>query len=701
MNARNLQQNIDMQSACAAAERWLETGFNNDAVADVRALAVRHLAERTGVLPLFMPAVMLLFLFISPGFITHWPVVAALFLGLAMLAAYRMYVGNRLMQADDDGQRTWVTRYLTTVYITATTWGIMVGMMVFLDGVAWTTQLALMTTLGVTAGGFSTYTVERNLWQRFIVLLWLPIIVLTGAAAVMGLQAGWVLLAMQLSFAWFAVVQGQRIVRQYIASLATQSRLESALQEIQQQRDALEDHQNQLESLVDHTHQLAFYDQLTGLGSRTHFTERLPKMVERCSRANCRFALVHLDLDGFKDINDSMGHDIGDMVLKSVAARLTSTLRGSDFAARLSSDEFALLIGGVESQEDIDLLTRRCLEVLAEPARFGSKRVRITAGIGIAMYPEDGEDAVTLLKAAETAMRAAKRGGKHRVQRYELRLTTENDQRRQIERDLARAIDSEELVLLYQPQIDTASGRLCGAEALVRWLHPVRGMVPPDQFISVAERVGLIDQIGEWVLRTACRQAAQWRRDSNVSLPVAVNISPRQLENCAFYDTVRQVLKETGLPPEMLELEVTESVLQTGTAVCSTLERIRSIGVRIAIDDFGTGYSSLASLKKLPIDCVKIDRVFVADMLQHRKDTMLLGTIIEMAHAFDCRVVAEGVESSRQGEALKSLGCDILQGYLLGRPMPASAILERSSENFLELCTDDGTNGLRLVEQPI
>ncbi len=701
MNVHNLQHHIDMQSACSPAERWLETGFNNDAVAEVRALAVRHLAERTGNMPLIMPAVMLPFLFISPGFITHWPVVAALFLGLAGLAIYRVYVGRRLLQTDKDGQRTWITRYLTTAYITATTWGIMVGMMVLLDGVGWTTQLALSTTLGVTAGGFSTYTVERNLWPRFVVLLWLPIIVLTGTAAVMGLQAGWVLLAMQVSFTWFAVVQGQRIVRQYIASLATQSRLESALKEIQQQRDALEDHQNQLESLVDHTHQLAFYDQLTGLGSRTHFTERLPKMVDRCSRANCRFALVHLDLDGFKDINDSLGHDIGDMVLKSVAARLTSTLRGSDFAARLSSDEFALLIGGVESQEDVDLVTERCREVFAEPARFGSQRIRITAGIGIAVFPEDGDDAATLRRAAETAMRAAKRGGKHRVRRYELRLTTENELRRQVERDLARAIDNEELVLLYQPQIGTDSGRLCGAEALVRWLHPVRGMVLPDQFINVAERIGLIDQIGEWVLRTACRQAAQWRCDGKTSLPVAVNISPRQLENSTFYDTVQQVLKETGLPPELLEFEITENVLQTGTAVCSMLERIRAIGVRIAIDDFGTGYSSLASLKKLPVDCVKIDRVFVADMLRHRKDIMLLGTVIEMAHAFDCRVVAEGVESTEQSEALKSLGCDILQGYLLGRPMPASAILERSSENFLEQCTADGPKGLRLVEQPI
>lgn len=701
MNARDLKHTMELKSACTTAENWLQNGFGDGMPTEIRALAIRHLAERTGYLPLLLPVLMLPFLFISPGFRTNWPVISTLLLALGVLAAYRIHVGKRLLNADDDSQRLWLTRYLTTMHVTFTTWGVLVGMMVVLDGLGWSTQLAMATTLGLTAAAFSTYTIERNIWQRFILLLWSPIIILTATASGLGLTIGWLVVALQLTFTAFAIAQGHRIVRQYITSLAVQSHLEMALDEIQQQRDALEDHQNQLESLVDHTHQLAYYDPLTNIGSRTHFAERLPTMVERCKKAGCRFVLVHMDLDGFKDINDAMGHDVGDMVLKSVATRLTSTLRDSDFAARLSSDEFALLIGGIESDNDVEMVAERCLNTLAEPARFGSQRIRITAGIGIAVYPDDGRDPATLQKAAETAMRAAKRSGKQRHQRYEPRLTQENEQRRQIERDLARAIDGNELVLLYQPQIDALTGQICGVEALVRWLHPVRGMVPPDQFIGIAERIGLIDQIGEWVLRTACNQAAQWLFDGIAAMPMAVNISPQQLQTGAFCEVVKSVLKETGLPPALLELEVTESVLQTGTTICETLERVRSLGVRIAIDDFGTGYSSLASLKKLPVDCVKIDRVFVADMLQTQRDTMLLGTIIEMAHTFDCRVVAEGVESSRQSDALRALGCDMLQGYLLGRPVPASVVIERIDEDLLTASDSEETMSFGLVEQPI
>lgn len=430
--------------------------------------------------------------------------------------------------------------------------------------------------------------------------------------------------------------------------------------------------------------QLAYSDELTGLASRAYFYKHIEDVIRAAQRREERFALLYLDLDGFKDINDSLGHDTGDELLKIVAQRLQNILRETDFIARLSGDEFCILVDNVTDQYDAAEVANRSLLQINRPIRLLARDLRPRCSIGIAHYPDDGDDLQSLLKAADSAMYAAKKEGKHRYAFYQKRHTIEADQRLQVEQDLRLAIDNDEMELHYQPQIDLSSGRMVGVEALVRWQHPTKGLIPPSEFIEVAERIGMIKPLGDWVLKTACNQAAQWRMLGLPEIRIAVNISPLHFNDPALLTTVEKVLQKTGLTPDNLELEITENVVQTTGNDFSIFTKLRALGIRISIDDFGTGYSSLSSLKSLPIDCLKIDRLFISDIVKDKKSSILLGSIIDVAHALGHVVVAEGVEQEEQLAILRNSHCDMVQGFLFSRPVLPEAIPELAKSNFVQ-----------------
>ena len=430
--------------------------------------------------------------------------------------------------------------------------------------------------------------------------------------------------------------------------------------------------------------QLAYSDELTGLASRAYFHKHLEDVIKASHRRSERFALLFIDLDGFKKVNDSLGHDAGDTLLKVIAKRLQDLVRDTDFVARLSGDEFCILVDNISDQYGAAYVAERCLEDMNVPVSLGRQNIRPRCSIGIAYYPDDGEDSRSLLKAADSAMYAAKHEGKHRYVYYQPEFTEKAEDRVRIEQDLRLAIDNQELELHYQPQVDLASGRMTGVEALVRWNHPTRGLLPPGEFIDTAERIGFIKPLGQWVLKTACQQAIAWKDRGVPELQLSVNISTSHFLDIDFVDMVEMVLADSGFPARSLQLEVTESVIQPSSDNTSVFSRLQEMGIRIAIDDFGTGYSSLASLKHLPIDCLKIDRMFIKDMLQNPKTSILLGTIIGAAHALGHTIVAEGVEEEDQVKVLTAIGSDLIQGYHFSRPVPADEIPELADTNFLE-----------------
>jgi diguanylate cyclase (GGDEF)-like protein len=442
--------------------------------------------------------------------------------------------------------------------------------------------------------------------------------------------------------------------------------------------------------------QLAYFDELTGIASRAYFYQHTEDLIKGALRRDERFSLLYLDLDGFKDVNDSLGHDAGDELLKLIAARLQQVLRDSDFVARLSGDEFCILVDNINDQYDAAAVSSRCLVEINKPVTLGLQELCPRCSIGIAHFPEDGRDLHSLLKAADSAMYAAKEGGKHRYAFYQPALTALAETRLQMEQDLRLAIERNELELYYQPQIELQSGSMVGVEALVRWIHPEKGMILPDEFILVAERIGLIKALGEWVLRTACTQAVAWREMGLPRFQMAVNISSIHFQDQALSTTIIEVLGQTGWEPGDLELEVTESVVQTTGKSIDMFNKLRSIGLKIAIDDFGTGYSSLSSLKYLPIDCLKVDRTFVTDMLKDPDSSILLGAIVSVAHALGHVVIAEGVETQEQAIALSGIGCEIVQGYYFSRPVAAEKIPALALQRFLQSTTKNNVGILTL-----
>lgn len=385
-----------------------------------------------------------------------------------------------------------------------------------------------------------------------------------------------------------------------------------------------------------------------------------------------------MDLDSFKRINDTLGHNVGDLLLQIVTERLRETIRPSDHLcslARLGGDEFTILLPDIERVDDALTVAHRVKDAMRRPFNLDGHEIFVTASIGISLYPEDGEDCTSLLKYADTAMYHAKNCGKNNAKLYSSSLTMQIMSHVKLEVGLRKALQNNELYLLYQPQVDVATTRIVGVEALIRWRHPEHGIIPPTEFIPLAEETGLIVPIGEWVLRTACNQARDWQRECERPVRMAVNLSARQFKDENLAQTVLAVLQDTGLDPYLLELELTEGTLMDNAlATLATLEQLRGIGVFLSIDDFGTGYSSMSYLKRFDVRALKIDKSFISGLPQDSENAAITRAIIAMAHGLKMIVVAEGVETSEQLELLKQYGCNVAQGYLLGRPAPREAI---------------------------
>lgn len=418
---------------------------------------------------------------------------------------------------------------------------------------------------------------------------------------------------------------------------------------------------------------MAFHDALTGLPNRAHFTRRLEQALSPDRRRSARStAVLLLDLDRFKVVNDTLGHSSGDELLRQVGGRLLQALRGSDFVARLGGDEFVVLVPEVTAREEIGMLANRILKVVSEPIVVAGREIRVTASIGISVSPDDGADEESLLKFADIAMYQAKNAGKNAFALYSVSADANASDRLETEAALTRAIENDEFVLHYQARVDSRDGRVRGVEALIRWVRPGIGMVPPMTFIPVAEETGQIVEIGRWVLAEACRQCAEWQHSVAPGLRVSVNISPRQFSESGLIDDIRAALAASGLDPSSLEVEITESMLMRDVGKATeVIAEIRSLGIRTSIDDFGTGYSSLSMLKQFPLDVIKIDGSFVRGALESEQDRTLTEAVIAVGRALNLKVVAEGVETSAHAEFLRARNCDELQGYFINRPAPA------------------------------
>ena len=425
-------------------------------------------------------------------------------------------------------------------------------------------------------------------------------------------------------------------------------------------------------------HHVAQHDVLTGLPNRSLLQDRLSQAIAYADRSRFPVWVMLVDLDRFKFVNDSMGHKAGDVLLMTVAARLRSALRETDTVARLSGDEFVVIVSATEDQSLSPMIVERLMESVAQPVMLGTKEFTVSCSIGVAVYPTDGTPADSLIEHADIAMYRAKKLGRNNFQFYTPAMNEEAMERVRIEGALRKALERDEFVLHYQPQVDLKTGQVCGMEALLRWQHPELGMVPPNRFIGVAEETGLIVPIGLWVMRTACEQAKAWQQAGYVGLRVGVNLSARQFSSPHLIEDIRTVLQETGLAPECLEIELTESLFMSdiNQAVDLLHQMKQQLGVNLSIDDFGTGYSSLSYLSRFPIDVLKIDRSFVNDIAHDGGDAAIVTSIIALAHNLKLGVIAEGVETAEQLDYLRAHGCDEMQGYFFSRPLPAAEFFD-------------------------
>jgi diguanylate cyclase (GGDEF)-like protein/PAS domain S-box-containing protein len=422
---------------------------------------------------------------------------------------------------------------------------------------------------------------------------------------------------------------------------------------------------------------LAQHDVLTNLPNRLLLHERLTRALLLARRNQTPLAVLFLDLDGFKRINDSLGHALGDTLLRSVASRLSTGLRESDTVSRQGGDEFVILLTAVSHPGDAAVKAARILTAIKAPHHVGDHQLRISASIGLSVYPDDGEDAETLLKHADMAMYVAKERGRDKVQRFAREMGLHAGERQALEGQLRSAIETGELILHYQPKVNLVTGQIASVEALVRWQHPQRGLLLPGQFLPIAEDSGILANIDQWVLQEACRQTRQWLDSGVAAVPVAVNVSPLTFRSEHFVEQVSAVLGETVLPARYLELELTETALMSRAGlVAAALDRIRAMGVRLALDDFGTGYSNLSYLTRFKVDTVKIDRSFVRNINTSAADTVVVTAIINLARCLRHRVVAEGIETPEQLAFLRLRGCDEGQGYYFSRPVTADACTE-------------------------
>ena len=432
----------------------------------------------------------------------------------------------------------------------------------------------------------------------------------------------------------------------------------------------------QANKVEQHVKKLAYHDSLTGLPNRTNLMQQLRLMVNRATIEGEKIAILFLDLDRFKLINDTLGHDAGDILLKAVSERIGRCVRNQDFVARLGGDEFTIVLEGVMGKDVVSKIAEKICDTLSQPFVFLQQKMFVTTSIGISMFPDDGEDIGSLMKHADSAMFKAKEN-RNDYCFYVQGMEDEIARRMELERELRHAIGAKQLVLYYQPQIDLSNGKIIGAEALIRWNHPVHGLVPPDTFIPLAEESGLINQVSDWVLEDSCRQLQCWNKDGH-NLKVAINMSSKDIQSEGFNEKLRQMLTLYDVSPKMLELEITESTLmENPEELEGELNAMREMGLTLAIDDFGSGFSSLNYLKRLPVDVLKIDQMFIRDLEKDENDMAIVTGIVALAKSMGLQTVAEGVETAEQYRLLQELGCDTCQGYYFSKPLPVAEFEEK------------------------
>ena len=438
-----------------------------------------------------------------------------------------------------------------------------------------------------------------------------------------------------------------------------------------------------------HVRELAYNDSLTGLPNRTMFIDQMSKLITKVRPQNHKLAVLFLDLDRFKYVNDTLGHNVGDLLLKQVAERILSCVRSVDTVARLGGDEFTLALDGIEDTQVVANIADKICRKVGEPYSFSGKDIYVSASIGISMHPEDGIDIGELMKRADTAMFKAKElGGSYAFYEPEMEAVVTN--KVEVEQDLRQSLDNDELEVYYQPKLDLKTSKISGIEALVRWNHPEKGQVRPNDFIPLAEETGLISEVGLWVLISSCVQVQSWIEKGFDPIPVSVNLSGRQLENGDIAAQVAHVLAESKLKPEYLELEITESIImKRPEEVISVLHQLKAMGVKLSIDDFGTGYSSLNYLRKFPIDLLKIDKAFIRDVETNHEDRLIVKGIIALAKSLNLEVLAEGVETKEQQFIMEQEGCDYIQGFYIGEPM--------KSKQFERKCILKNHDNIKLI----
>ncbi len=448
-------------------------------------------------------------------------------------------------------------------------------------------------------------------------------------------------------------------------------------------RYAIERHQSE-----DRLQYLTHYDALTDLPNRQFFHHSLNDLIQHANLSQNLMAVLILDLDRFKVINDTLGHETGDQLLQSVANRLTRVIQKNDVTARIGGDEFTVILNGLNNLEEVSAIAQRILATLSKPIVIQGRELFVTTSMGISLYPTDGKDTETLIKKADIAMYRAKGLGRNNFQFYNYAMDTTSLEKLALENSLRKAIRQNQISIHYQPVLDLSQRRIVGMEALVRWQHPQYGLINPNRFIPLAEEIGLISSLGEWVLLNACKQNKQWQNAGFAPIQISVNFSARQFEHINLVNIIKNALNESELDPNYLVLEITESTLVRDIDfTVAILKELKRIGVHISIDDFGTGYSALSYLKKLPIDTIKIDESFIRDITTDPDDAAITTAIIAMAKSLNLEIIAEGVESIQQLEFLRSIGCHLIQGYISGKPAPANEItkLLQAKSNILIL----------------